>query len=154
MIASISKKVKLTPGPQTPGLIVLEHELTAGSVQAFMTAFPLMKKFNWVLKSMAELDGLGPYQNAKDATSPPTLVPLIAGGNGGAGLTSTTSSTTSSTPTPTANNTSSKASTRTGGAASALPNTKHSAASKLYLPRSTMLSLSVLLTLLISRGLV
>lgn len=87
-------------GPQTPGLVVLEHELSDAAVQCFIAAFPLMKQFNWVLKSVAALGGLGAYQNVADDTSQPTLVPLTAGGNGGAGLIASTSSSSSSTPPP------------------------------------------------------
>lgn len=78
-------------GPKDPGLIVLEHELTNASVKAFMAAYPLMKQYNWVLKSVATLAGLSPYQNADDDKSHPTRVPLTAGGNGGAGLNATVS---------------------------------------------------------------
>ncbi len=81
--------------------MVLEHELSDGAVQAFMAAFPLMKQYNWVLKSVATMAGLSPYQNVADDTSQPTLVPLTAGGNGGAGLTATASPSSSSPPPPT-----------------------------------------------------
>lgn len=91
---------KWLSGPQNPGLIVLEHELTDQAVQAFMAAYPLMKQYNWVLKSVALLAGLSPYQNAADDTSQPTLVPLTAGGNGGAGLTAAATPSSSSTPPP------------------------------------------------------
>lgn len=103
-------------GTQNPGLVVLEHELTDGAVQAFMAAYPLMKQYNWVLKSSALLAGLSPYQNVADGTSQPTLVPLTAGGNGGAGLTATASPSSSSTPPP-------PSSTGSGSSkASSLPN--------------------------------
>lgn len=93
---------KWLSGPKTPGLIILEHELSTGSVQAFMAAYPLMKQTNWTLKSVAELDGQGAYQNAKDDTSPATPVILTAGGNGGAGLVpSSTSASTSTQPSAT-----------------------------------------------------
>ena len=91
---------KWLSGPQNPGLIVLEHELSDGAVQAFMAAYPLMKQYNWVLKSVALLAGLSPYQNVADDTSQPTLVPLTAGGNGGAGLTGTAAPSSTSTPPP------------------------------------------------------
>ena len=155
MIAGLSQKVYIspTPGPQTLGLVILEHELSAASVQAFIAAFPLMKQFNWALRSVAQLDGRGPYQNAKDATSPPTLVPLTAGGGGGAGLTSSTTST-SSTPTTTST-TSPRSATVLSASTSALPGSKKSgAAATLYLPHLTTLSLPVLLALLFSRYLI
>jgi hypothetical protein len=87
-------------GPQNPGLMVLEHELSDGAVQSFIAAFPLMKQYNWVLKSVAAMAGLSPYQNVADDTSQPTLVPLTAGGNGGAGLTAAASPSSSSPPPP------------------------------------------------------
>jgi chitin deacetylase len=103
-------------GPQNPGLIVLEHELTDGAVQAFQAAYPLMKQYNWTLQSTALLAGQSAYQNAADDTSPPTPVSLTAGGNGGAGLTTSVSSSSSSTPpTPTT-------SSGSGSKASAAPN--------------------------------
>ncbi len=106
-------------GPQTPGLFVLEHELSDSGVQAFTAAYPLMKQYNWVLKSAAEVGGLTPYQNAADNTSPPIPVPLTAGGNGGAGLIAATSTSTSTSSTPPPQPTS----TSPGkGSASALPN--------------------------------
>lgn len=106
-------------GSQNPGLVILEHELSAGSVQAFITAFPLFKQYNWNLKSLATIEGLTPYQNAPDDTSTPTLVPLTAGGNGGAGLIAApTSSSTSTPPSPTSTPTSADASTASAAPAS------------------------------------
>jgi chitin deacetylase len=87
-------------GPTAPGLIVLEHELTDESVQAFISAYTLMKQYNWTLKSTATLAGLSPYQNVDDDTSEPTFVPLTAAGNGGEGLTATGSPSSSSAPPP------------------------------------------------------
>jgi chitin deacetylase len=87
-------------GSQTTGLIILEHELSDAAVQTFEAAFPLIKQYNWNLKSVATLDGKGAYQNAPDDTSGPILVPLTAAGNGGAGLIAATSTSTSSTPPP------------------------------------------------------
>ncbi|KAI0005091.1 hypothetical protein BJV74DRAFT_762820 [Russula compacta] len=94
-------------GPQTTGLIVLEHELTNDSVQAFMNAYPLMKQYNWTLQSVSELYSPSAYQNAAGPTDQPTFVPITAAGNGGAGLITSTSSSSSSTPPPSPTNTSS-----------------------------------------------
>jgi chitin deacetylase len=100
---------KWLSGPQTTGLIILEHELTNASVQCFMAAYPLMKQYNWNLKSVTTLDSDGPWFNSDDDTSNPTVVPLTAGGNGGAGLIAASStSSTSTTPTPTSSSSSSK----------------------------------------------
>ena len=110
---------KYAPGSQNPGLVILEHELSTGSVQAFINAFPLFKQYNWNLKSLATIEGLTPYQNAPDDTSTPTLVPLTAGGNGGAGLIAAPSSSSTSTPpSPTSTPTSADASTASASPAS------------------------------------
>jgi chitin deacetylase len=42
-------------GPKSPGLIILEHELTTESVNAFMNAYPLMKSNKWNLPSVARI---------------------------------------------------------------------------------------------------
>jgi peptidoglycan/xylan/chitin deacetylase (PgdA/CDA1 family) len=84
------------PGSQTPGLVILEHELSDAAVNSFIAAYPLIKQYNWNLQSLASVIGPGPYQNAIGVTGQPTSVALTAGGNGGAGLTATATS--SSTP--------------------------------------------------------
>jgi chitin deacetylase len=86
-------------GPQSPGLVILEHELSEASVTAFMTAFPLFKQYNWNLQSVATMNGGSAYQNANGDTGAPVLVPLTAAGLDSAGLAAATA-TTSSTSTP------------------------------------------------------
>jgi len=56
-------------GPKHPGLMILEHELTNESVQAFMDAYPLMVSTGWDLKSATELNGTSVYLNSKDSNS-------------------------------------------------------------------------------------
>ncbi|KAJ3736366.1 chitin deacetylase [Lentinula guzmanii] len=53
-------------GSKTPGLIILEHELSDESVQAFEAAYPVMKSNGWNLQSVAQLaaGGQSAYQNA------------------------------------------------------------------------------------------
>jgi hypothetical protein len=80
-----------------------------------MTAFPLFKQYNWNLQSVASMNGSA-FQNVDGDTAPPTLVPLTAGGFGGAGLLAATASLTSSTSTPPSPTNSSEA-----GRASASP---------------------------------
>jgi len=56
-------------GPKTPGLIILEHELSDESVQAFIDNYPLIGANGWNPVSVAQLDGLkAPYQNAQGTT--------------------------------------------------------------------------------------
>jgi len=59
-------------GPKSPGLIILEHELSAQSVTAFMDAYPVMQANGWNITSTAELAGNLPYQNADSSTAPVT----------------------------------------------------------------------------------
>lgn len=55
-------------GSKSPGLIVLEHELSDGSVQAFMDAYPLMNQYGWTVTSVAQLNG-GAWQDDSDSSS-------------------------------------------------------------------------------------
>ncbi len=58
-------------GPKTPGLIILEHELTPDTVQAFINAYPSMKANGWNTTSVTRLvDDDGVYQNSDDDDSP------------------------------------------------------------------------------------
>jgi len=67
--ASLTKWIT---GPKSPGLIILEHELSEQSVAAFISAYPLMKANGWNITSTAQLPGNVPYQNADSSTSPVT----------------------------------------------------------------------------------
>jgi chitin deacetylase len=119
--------------------MVLEHELSDASVKAFMTAYPLIAQNGWTMKSVAELDGQGAYQNAKDDTSPAMPVPLTAGGNGGAGLLpSTTSTSTSILPSPTNSTSPSPSASAAAGVK------KSSASSQWHSPCRLTLSVGVL----------
>lgn len=70
----------LFPGPKSPGLIILEHELSDQSVASFMAAYPSVKANGWTMKSLVTLiDPAGAvYQNvASDGTVTP--VDILAG---------------------------------------------------------------------------
>ncbi|KAJ7058660.1 carbohydrate esterase family 4 protein [Mycena amicta] len=57
-------------GSKSPGLIILEHELSDMSVGAFKAAYPVMLAQGWTLDSLATLIGNGTvYQNAQTDTS-------------------------------------------------------------------------------------
>lgn len=70
---------KWITGPKSPGLIVLEHELSNYTVQAFIDAFPLLKSNGWDIVSVAELDGQSAYRNADgdDGTVTPAAGVLV-----------------------------------------------------------------------------
>ncbi|KZP33025.1 carbohydrate esterase family 4 protein [Athelia psychrophila] len=59
-------------GPHSPGLIILEHELSTQSVQAFIDNYPKMKANGWTVVSDARLSGQHAYQNSIDASKPVT----------------------------------------------------------------------------------
>ncbi|THH19589.1 hypothetical protein EW146_g1613 [Bondarzewia mesenterica] len=52
-------------GAKSPGVIILEHELTNDTVQAYKDTYPPMQSNNWQTESIARIDGSNkPYQNA------------------------------------------------------------------------------------------
>ena len=55
---------KWISGPKSPGLIILEHELSNNTVGAFINAFPAIQSNGWKIESLAQLDGESAYQNA------------------------------------------------------------------------------------------
>ncbi|KAF8575625.1 carbohydrate esterase family 4 protein [Ramaria rubella] len=55
-------------GPKSPGLIILEHELTNSTAGAFINTYPTMKSNNWTAVSAVQLFD-GAYQNADDDVS-------------------------------------------------------------------------------------
>ncbi|KAF9026752.1 glycoside hydrolase/deacetylase [Hymenopellis radicata] len=72
-------------GPKSPGLIILEHELTDDTVQAFMDAFPVMKSNGWETKSVALLSADSAYQNSAGTGDGTTVTPdsiLLSTDNG------------------------------------------------------------------------
>jgi chitin deacetylase len=67
-----SKLKKWLAGPKTPGLMILEHDLSAKSVQAFIDAYPAMKSNGWDIRSVPDAFDSPWYFNA--ATSNATVV--------------------------------------------------------------------------------
>ncbi|KAF7336166.1 Carbohydrate esterase family 4 protein [Mycena venus] len=65
-------------GPKSPGLIILEHELSEQAVATFMSAYPVMQKNNWNVMSLAQLIGHNAsYQNSDNNDSPVNAVDVI-----------------------------------------------------------------------------
>ncbi|KAJ7047372.1 hypothetical protein C8F04DRAFT_1058591 [Mycena alexandri] len=65
-------------GPKSPGLIILEHELSNLSVAAFKAAYPVMKSNNWNTGSLAQIvEGTSAYQNAPSSSGPVTPADVI-----------------------------------------------------------------------------
>ncbi|KAI6145923.1 hypothetical protein BKA82DRAFT_4016096 [Pisolithus tinctorius] len=59
-------------GPKKPSLIILEHEISNQSVQAFIDAWDLVVSNGWKTTSVAQMGGASTYQNSWNATSPVT----------------------------------------------------------------------------------
>lgn len=76
---------KWITGPKNPGLVILEHELSKGSVQAFIDAYPSMKSNGWNVLSVPDALNSPWYFNAANDTGPvvasmdPGMTSQIAG---------------------------------------------------------------------------
>ncbi|KAJ7142131.1 carbohydrate esterase family 4 protein [Mycena crocata] len=78
-----SSMTKWLTGPKSPGLIILEHELSDESVKSFISAYPVMQQNNWKLMSLAQLVGNNTaYQNSPSNTGPVNQVNVINAKNG------------------------------------------------------------------------
>ncbi|KAJ7142130.1 carbohydrate esterase family 4 protein [Mycena crocata] len=78
-----SSMTKWLTGPKSPGLIILEHELSDQSVKSFISAYPVMQQNNWKLMSLAQLVGNNTaYQNSASDTGPVNKVDVINAKNG------------------------------------------------------------------------
>jgi chitin deacetylase len=65
-------------GSKTPGLIILEHELTNDTAQAFINNYNLISSNGWNAISAAEMDGQNrPYQNAVGTTGAVTYSRVV-----------------------------------------------------------------------------
>ncbi|KAJ7129671.1 hypothetical protein C8R44DRAFT_777382 [Mycena epipterygia] len=80
-------------GPKSPGLIILEHELSDESVASFIAAYPVMKANNWKTASVAQIVG-GPsaYQNAPSSSGAVNLAGILASSNSGSSNTGASNS--------------------------------------------------------------
>ncbi|KAJ7255842.1 hypothetical protein B0H12DRAFT_1287345 [Mycena haematopus] len=74
-------------GAKSPGLIILEHELSTQSAAAFIAAYPLMISNGWKVESLVTLVGNNvSYQNAANNFSPVTEVDIINAKNNAAAV--------------------------------------------------------------------
>ncbi|KAH7319542.1 hypothetical protein B0J17DRAFT_583767 [Rhizoctonia solani] len=70
LAAAKSVLTKHYAGPKSPGLNILEHELSADTVKVFTDTYPLIAQNGWQAKSIPDAMGTSWYLNAKDNTSP------------------------------------------------------------------------------------
>ena len=52
-------------------MVILEHELTDDTAQAFMDAYPAMISNNWEVLSLAQIESESVYQNSKGSGDEP-----------------------------------------------------------------------------------
>jgi chitin deacetylase len=77
-ISKTNYAFKFCSGPKSPGLMILEHELSDLSVGAFMAAYPLMKSAGWNLQSAARLINTdGAYRNSLGPNGAITAAALL-----------------------------------------------------------------------------
>lgn len=101
-------------GPKSPGIMILEHELSTLSVNAFIDGYPLAKAAGWTPRAVSQFhQGDSPYQNAAGNTGDVTSAPLLANG-GGSNLQTSASTTTGAASTTNATATASQSATKTG----------------------------------------
>ncbi|EEB94293.1 hypothetical protein MPER_06912, partial [Moniliophthora perniciosa FA553] len=125
-------------GSKTPGLVVLEHELSDQAVQAFMANYPKIKSNGWDTDSVARLfDGVNPYQNVNGDQITPAQI-YVSNATTSASSSSSTSSATS-TSSAASNSGSSKSST----ADSSHSNSASTSWSSLFMASSTFITVAV-----------
>jgi chitin deacetylase len=73
---------KAYKGPKSPGLNILEHELSPETVKVFIDTYPLIAQNGWTAKSIPDVMGASWYLNAADNTSPVTDRSVSGGPNG------------------------------------------------------------------------
>ncbi|KAJ7185323.1 glycoside hydrolase/deacetylase [Mycena filopes] len=65
-------------GPKSPGLNILEHELTKDSVASFAAAYPVMLSNGWNVVSLAQLvGGNSSYQNSPSSSGAVALADIL-----------------------------------------------------------------------------
>ncbi|KII95210.1 carbohydrate esterase family 4 protein [Plicaturopsis crispa FD-325 SS-3] len=121
-------------GPKSPGLIILEHELSDESVQAFIDAYPVMKQHGWNTVSTAQLQGPGAWLNAAADTGAVTPAGVVSGGNGTT-IALPASSTSSSSSSSSASSSGTTSSTAQSASKSATPGSGSAASTNGAAPR-------------------
>ncbi|KDQ15389.1 carbohydrate esterase family 4 protein [Botryobasidium botryosum FD-172 SS1] len=112
------KLIQWYGGAQNPGLMILEHELSQGSVQAFIDSYPTLKQHNWIAKNAGNAYDKPWYLNSVNNTAPVISLDVAAPAS------SIVPSPTAAAPATPSNATS----TKTGATASATHGTTHNGA--------------------------
>ena len=112
--------------PKSPGLVVLNHELSTVTVGGFIASFPLIAQNGWTWRSLAQVIGGGQaYQNAKSSTSDGVSVKGVLLVQSSSSTTTTTTTTTSMVNSETASRTASSPGRSATGHSSSAKRTSH-----------------------------
>ena len=93
-------------GPKSPGLIMLEHELTHASIKVFKDYFPSIKSLGWSPSNIADLFNLPWYKNAWNDQTPAQKGTVLQTFSLGSSASNSTSSSTSATASATSSSSS------------------------------------------------
>lgn len=85
-------------GSKSPGLIILEHELSDQSVAAFINAYPQFRLNGWIPISQARLNGTSAYANTNGSSDAVNSQDIVLGTAVSSGVMLTTLSSNPSTP--------------------------------------------------------
>ncbi|KAL0579681.1 hypothetical protein V5O48_002311 [Marasmius crinis-equi] len=131
---------KVLPASKSPGLMILEHELSDQTVQAFMENYPKIKANGWQTASLARvINGTDPYRNVQGDNVAPASVYLVSGTTSQpASSTSSASSSASTTGSSSTANPTTNASSNTSKSNSATSSWK-----TIFSVASTLLSVAV-----------
>lgn len=100
-------------GAKSPGLIMLEHELTHASISVFKNYYPNLKNIGWTANNVADLFSMPWYKNAWSSKSALQKGTVLQNFDIGTGPNSSSSSSASASSTSSASTTSSASSTST-----------------------------------------
>ncbi|SCV72494.1 BQ2448_4031 [Microbotryum intermedium] len=80
--ADLDKKLNgFYNGPKSPGLMILEHEVTSRSIGAFMRTFPTLISKGWIPQSIPDLFSQSWYLNAAGPSDTPTKGFIVGSGD-------------------------------------------------------------------------
>jgi chitin deacetylase len=143
-----SSLTKWIQGPKSPGLIILEHELTDTTVQLFMDAVPQAKAAGWKIASVSQLTegklnekGNGAWQNVDDSGA--VHIALVATGDNDDGDDGDSSSGGGSSGSPSGSPAGSPSGSRTGSGLGGSPTKSGSSSNPSQTPEGSALSLSL-----------
>ncbi|KDQ15391.1 carbohydrate esterase family 4 protein [Botryobasidium botryosum FD-172 SS1] len=119
-------------GPKTPGLFILEHELSNDTVNCFINTYPLHASNGWISKSIPDVLDHAWYLNSQNSTAPVVALDVAASP---APIPTPVAPTTPAAPVVSA----SVSAAATGGASKPASNSTNGAASSVFISSAALL---------------